>query len=117
MTKKEGVGKKYGLLSPIALESDGVSLSPGLCASGGSLYNKDTIKNTLSGCTQIDRPRETSHAGSKYSKSQIRQQHPSKICFITSGWQVTHDLNFLKFTMVVEVNSNTSLKNIHARQL
>jgi hypothetical protein len=31
--------------------------------------------------------------------SQIRQQHPSGICFITPGWHVTHSLNLLSLTM------------------
>jgi hypothetical protein len=46
MTKKER--KKYGLLPPKIAESDTVSFGNGLCRSGGSIYNKDTIQNTLS---------------------------------------------------------------------
>jgi hypothetical protein len=46
MTKKER--KRYGLLPPKVAESDTASLGHGLCGSGGSIYNKDTIQNTLS---------------------------------------------------------------------
>jgi hypothetical protein len=46
MTKKER--KKYGLLPPKIVESDTSPLGHGLCASGGSIYNKDIRKNTLS---------------------------------------------------------------------
>jgi hypothetical protein len=45
MTKKER--KKYGLLPPKIAESDTVSLGLDLCGSGGSIYNKETIQNTL----------------------------------------------------------------------
>jgi hypothetical protein len=53
MTKKER--KKYGLLPPKIAESDTLSLGYGLCGSGGSIYNKTAIQNTLSVCTQNDR--------------------------------------------------------------
>jgi hypothetical protein len=46
MTKKER--KKYGLLPHKIAESDLAFLDHGLCASGGSIYNKDTSQNTLS---------------------------------------------------------------------
>jgi hypothetical protein len=36
------------------------------------------------------------------------QQHPSRICFIRPGWQVTRDLNLLSLTMGVWKNSNMS---------
>jgi hypothetical protein len=109
MTKKER--KKYGLLSPKIAESGTVSLGHGLCGSGESIYNKDTIKNTLTSYTHNDRSRNTSQVGLKLLKPQINQQHPSRIHFITSGWNVTHNFNILSLKMVlsrdVNVNSNT----------
>jgi hypothetical protein len=45
MTKKEH--KKYGLLPLKITESDTVSLGHDFCGSGGPIYNKDTIQNTL----------------------------------------------------------------------
>jgi hypothetical protein len=47
MTKKER--KKYGLLPPKIAESDNVPLGHDMCGSGGSIYNKDTSQNILSG--------------------------------------------------------------------
>jgi hypothetical protein len=41
-------------------------------------------------------------------KPKISQQHPSRICFITPGWQVTHNLNLLSLTMGVRANPNVS---------
>jgi hypothetical protein len=46
MTKKER--KKHALLPPKIAESDTVSLGHSMCGSGGSIYNKDINKNTLS---------------------------------------------------------------------
>jgi hypothetical protein len=103
MTKKER--KKYGLLPPKIAESDIVTLVHGLCGSGGSIYNKDTIQITLSACTHNDRSSNKSLADLKLSKPQISQQHPSRICFITPGWHVTRDLNILSLTMGVWPNS------------
>jgi hypothetical protein len=40
--------KEYGMLPPRIAESDTISLSHDLCVSGESIYNKDTIQNTLS---------------------------------------------------------------------
>jgi hypothetical protein len=55
---KEGAKyKKYGLLPPKTAESDTVALGHGLCGSGGSIYNKEMIKNTLSACNHNDRSR------------------------------------------------------------
>jgi hypothetical protein len=48
MTKKENNRKKYRLLPPKIAESDIRSLIYGLCRSGGYIYNKDIIQNTLS---------------------------------------------------------------------
>jgi hypothetical protein len=106
MTNKER--KKYGLLPPKIAESDIVSLGHGLCGSGGSIYNKDTSQNTLSACTHNDRSRNAPLVGLKLLKLQIRQQHPSRICFITPGWHITHNLNLLSLTMWVWANSNVS---------
>jgi hypothetical protein len=39
---------------------------------------------------------------------QISQQHPSRICFIIPGWNVTRDLNLLSLTIRVWANSNVS---------
>jgi hypothetical protein len=47
-------------------------------------------------------------AGLKLSKPQICQQYPSKICFITPGWNVTRNLNLLSLTMGTWENSNMS---------
>jgi hypothetical protein len=47
MTKKERARKKYGLLPPKIAESDTASLGHGLCGSGGSIYNKNTIQKTI----------------------------------------------------------------------
>jgi hypothetical protein len=46
MTKKKR--KKYGLLPPKIAECDTQFLGHGLCGSDGSIFNKDTNKNTLS---------------------------------------------------------------------
>jgi hypothetical protein len=48
MTKKKRTNKKYGLVPPKIAESDTASLDHGLCGSGGSIHDKDTIQNTLS---------------------------------------------------------------------
>jgi hypothetical protein len=48
MTKKEHTHKKYVLLPPKLAESDTLSLGHGLCGSVCSIYNKETIQNTLS---------------------------------------------------------------------
>jgi hypothetical protein len=103
------------VLPPKIVESDTVSLGHSLCGSGGSIYNKDTSQNTLSSCThfhssctQNNRSINTSQVGLKFSKPQISQQHPSRICFITPGWNVTRDLNLLSLTMGTMVNSNVS---------
>jgi hypothetical protein len=57
ITNKEHTRKKYGHLPPKKGESDSVTLGHGLCRSGESIYNKDTItiQNTLSACTHNDR--------------------------------------------------------------
>jgi hypothetical protein len=99
MTKKER--KKYGLLPRKMIESDILPLVHGLCGFGGCICNKDTSQNTLSACTHNDRSRNTTKVGLKLSKSQISQQHPSRICFITPGWHVTRDLNLLSLKMGV----------------
>jgi hypothetical protein len=106
MTKKER--KKYGQLLPKIEESDTQSLVHGLCVSCGYIYNKDTSQNTLSACTHNDRSRNTPQVGLKLLKSQISQQHPSRICFITPGWHITRDLNLLSLTMGLWANSNLS---------
>jgi hypothetical protein len=85
------------MLPPKIAESDSVSLGHGLCGSCGSIYNKDTSQNTLSACTHNDRSRKTTQVGYKLSNAKISQQHPSSICFITPGWHITRDLNFIVF--------------------
>jgi hypothetical protein len=106
MTKKER--KKYALLLQKISESDIVSLIDVLCESGGSIHNKDTSQNTLSACTHNDRSSQKSTKnGFLLSKPQIKQQHPSRICFITPGWHVTHDLNLL--SLIMAENSNMRL--------
>jgi hypothetical protein len=45
--------------------------------------------------------------GLKSLKPQISQQHPSRICFITPGWQVTRDLNLLSLTMGENANMSS----------
>jgi hypothetical protein len=110
---KEGAtSKKYGLLAPRIEESDTVSLGHGLCVSGGSIYNKNTRQNTLFTCTHIDRSSCPSHFGLKLLKPQISKQHPSKICFITPGWHVTHDLNFIVFDDVDVIKLKREFKKI-----
>jgi hypothetical protein len=47
MTKKEQTNKRYWLLPLKITEYDTASLVHGLCESGGSIYNKNTIQNTL----------------------------------------------------------------------
>jgi hypothetical protein len=109
MTKKENNRKKYWLLPPKIAESDTVSsLDHGLCGSGRSIHNKDTSQSILSTCTHNDRSRNTTLDGLKLSKPQISQQHSPRICFITPGWHVTHDLNLLSLTMGMQANSNVS---------
>jgi hypothetical protein len=39
---------------------------------------------------------------------QINQQYLSRICSITPGWHITHNLNSLSLTIVVKENSNVS---------
>jgi hypothetical protein len=106
MTKKENNRKKYGLLLPKIAESD--PWVHGMCGSGGSIYNNNTSQNTLSPCTHNDRSYNTSLAGLKFSKPQISQQHPSRICFITPGCHVTRNLNLLFLTIGMGANSNMS---------
>jgi hypothetical protein len=104
MTKKDC--KKYGLLSPEIAESDSRSLGHSLCRYGGSMLNKNTSQNTLSACTHNDRSSNRPLVGLKSSKPQISHKHPSRICFLTPGWHITHDLNLLSLTM--GKNSNVS---------
>jgi hypothetical protein len=104
MTKKERMRKKYGMLPPKIAESDTATLGHSLCGSGGSIYNNDTSQSTLSVCTHNDRSRNQTQVGLKWSKPQISQQHPSRICFITPVWHVTRNLNLLSLT--VGANSN-----------
>jgi hypothetical protein len=73
-----------------------------------SIYNKETIQNTLSACTHNDRFRSATLVEMKLSKPQISQQHPSRTCFIRPGWHITHDLNLLSLTMGAWANSNVS---------
>jgi hypothetical protein len=68
MTKKENPSKNYGLLPPKIAESEIASLGYGLCESGGSIYNKDTNKNTLSSCFHNDKSRNTIQASFKSHK-------------------------------------------------
>jgi hypothetical protein len=89
LSKKERKNMKYGLLLSKIAESDTLSLGHSLCGASGSIYNKDTIQNTLSACTHNDRSRNTSQAGLKILKPQINQQHPLRICFITHGWHIS----------------------------
>jgi hypothetical protein len=77
-----------------------------MCGSGESIYNKDTNQNTLSACTHNDRFSNSSLVGLKLLKPQISQQHPSRICFIITGWCVTCKFNLLSLTM--GANSNVS---------
>jgi hypothetical protein len=74
---------------------------------GGSIYNKDTIQNVLSAFTHND-VSSNKKAGSKLLKLQISQNHPSRLCFITPGWNVTYDLNLLSLTMEVRANLKVS---------
>jgi hypothetical protein len=106
MTKKEH--KKYGLLPPKITESDILSLFHGLCGSCGSIYNKDTSQNTLTDCTHNQRSRNLTQDSLKFSKPQISQQHPSRICLITPGWHVTRDLNLLSLIMRTGASSNVT---------
>jgi hypothetical protein len=69
MTKKEH--KKNGLLSLKVAVSDTVTLGHGLCGSGGSIYNKDTIKSTLSACNHNDISSNQVQVGLKFLKPQI----------------------------------------------
>jgi hypothetical protein len=94
---KEEANKQYGLLPPKIAESVNLSLGHGLCGSGGSIYNMETSQNTLSAWTQNDRSSNKPQVGLKTLKPQISQQHPSRICFITLCWYVTHDFNLLVF--------------------
>jgi hypothetical protein len=116
MTKKKRLCKKYGMFPPKTAESDTISLVQGLCGSGGSIYNKDASQNTLSACTHNNRSRnykKSIQVGLKLYKSQISQKYPSRICFITPGWKVTHDINLLFLTVGVGLNSNvTSNKSV-----
>jgi hypothetical protein len=104
MTKKER--KKYGRLPPKIAEYDTVSLGHGMYGYGGSIYNKNTIQNTLSACAHNDRSSRITLAGLKFLKPQICQQHPSRNCFITPGWHITRHLNLFSLTM--GANSNVS---------
>jgi hypothetical protein len=70
-----------------------------LYGSGGSIYNQYIIQNTFSVCTHNDRSRNLQKACSKFSKSQISQQHPPKDFFKTSGWHITHDLILSSLTI------------------
>jgi hypothetical protein len=85
MTKKNHSNKKYGLLMPKIAESDTESLDHGICGSVRSIYNKNH-SHTSRNQTQV---------ALKLLKSQISQQHPSWICFITPGWHVTREFNLL----------------------
>jgi hypothetical protein len=55
MPKKENSCSTRGLIPPKIEETDTVSLSHGLCGSGGSINIKETSQNTLCACTQNDR--------------------------------------------------------------
>jgi hypothetical protein len=112
MTKKERECKKYGLLPPKIAEYDTQSLGHGLCGFGGSIYSKDTIQNTLSAYTHNDRTSNTTQIGLKLLKSQISQQHPSRICFITPDCHVISNLNLLSLTMGQQEYSKRELKQI-----
>jgi hypothetical protein len=108
MTKMKNTSKKYGLLPPKIAESDMIIMDHGLCRSDGFIYNKGTMQNTLSPYTHCDRYRNTTQVDSKLSKSQISQKHPSRICFIIPGCNVTSNISLLSLTMGLRVNSNVS---------
>jgi hypothetical protein len=105
MTKKKHTRKKYGLLPTKNAESDTVSLGYGLCGSGESIYNRDTSQNILSAYTHNDISRNTTQASLKLLNTQISQQHPSRICFITPGWHVTRELYLLSLKIIERENS------------
>jgi hypothetical protein len=113
---KEGADTQEIWVSPTQIakkkESDTATLVHSLCGSCGttSMYNKDISQNTLSAGTHNDRPSNTPQDGLKLLKPQISQKHPlsSRICFITPCWHVTHNLNWLSFTMGVWAISNVS---------
>jgi hypothetical protein len=101
LTKKSLINKTYGLLPTKITESDIVTLGHELCQSDGttSIYNKDNIQNTLSAFNHNDRSSHKSQTCLILPKPQIRQQCPSRDCFKTTGWHITHNLNLLTLTM------------------
>jgi hypothetical protein len=89
-------------------ESDTQLLDHGLCESGVSIYNEDTIQNTLSAWNHYDRSINESQDGLKKLKPQVSQKHPPMVCFITPGWHITCDIKLLSLKMVEWTNSNVS---------
>jgi hypothetical protein len=87
MTNKEAKRKKFELLQQKIAESYILSLVHGVCGSGLKLLNP-----------------------------KMSQHHPSRICFTTSGWHITRNLNLLFLTLVWLENSNMRTKNVCARQ-
>jgi hypothetical protein len=85
MTKKERVGKKYGLLPPKIAESDPWVI---VCVDlvGTFTISTPTKTHSLLALTMID-------PATGWFEIVKAKQHPSRICFITPGWHVTRDLN------------------------
>jgi hypothetical protein len=73
MTRKKSSRKKYGPLPSKIAESDIVSLGYGLCASDGSIYNKDNSQDKIFAWNHDDTSSNILQAGLKLSKPQIRQ--------------------------------------------
>jgi hypothetical protein len=68
-----------------------------MCGSGGSIYNKDTSQNTLSASLLALTMIDPATGWFDIVKSTNKSATSIQDLFITPGWHVTRDVNFIVF--------------------